>query len=159
MVCGEHVACLLREEHDFRNLIDSRLKVGLDEAKVPSLIRLCRDHGLGDFEKHILLLGMVACLGTTAAEKHLFGLESVYASSQLYPEIVFEFLELSYEERIHALPKLLAEGVLRREGMIQMCYDPATPAAVVGAGIELTGKAVALMTGIPSFEGFSESKL
>ena len=118
-----------------------------------------RNFGLDDFEKHILLLGMVACLGTTAVEKHLFGLESVYSSSQLYPEIVFEFLEMGYEERIHVLPKLLAEGVLRREGFILMCYDPATPAAAVGAGIELTGKAVALMTGIPGFEGFSESKL
>ena len=66
MACGEQVACLLKEEHDMRSLIDFRLKVGDDEGKVPSLVRLCRDHGLNDFEKHILLLGMVACLGTTA---------------------------------------------------------------------------------------------
>ena len=154
MVCGERVDCLARAEQEARSRVDKRLEVGASEGRIPSLIRMCRDHGFGDVEKHVLLLGMVPALGSGVAEKHLFGLDSTYASSQLYLETVFEFLELGYAERIHALPKLLPDGTLRRERYVQLCYEPGTPCALVGAGIELTGKAVAMITGIPAFSGF-----
>jgi len=155
-VCTQQIDCLLAEERDIRDRIRASLALGEGEGKIPGLVRMCRDLELGDFEKHILLLGMIPCLGSSAVEAHLLGLDSTYTSGLLFPEAVFEFLEMGYDDRIRALPLLLASGTIRREGLVQLCFEPTTPASVVGVGIELSGKAVASITGFPSLEGFSE---
>ncbi len=148
------VKCLLVEENALRQAIDSRLSLNRTVGPVIGLDRLCDQHGLGEFERTLILLAFVPCLGNRYCEEILWRLNTIFRSSEVTVEAVAVFLELTASETAKALLHILRGAPLCKQGLVQLPYDPGYPADGLSIGISLSGTCVAEITGIPGFKGF-----
>jgi len=151
---AERVRRCLDEENAIRLDIDTRLADNRSGGPALGLDRLCEEHGLNTFERHVLLLAFVPTLGANASMNSISRVDAVITMGPTYVEGVSLFMELDLEEHFTSLLCMLPERPLRGQNLIRLTYEPASPADAVTTGIELTGKALAAMTGIPGFEGF-----
>jgi len=152
---ADRVSHLEKEESALRQEIDARRALNRADGPTLGLDRLCLEHVLNDVERHLLLLGFVPVMGSSEFVTSVSRVDAITTSSFLSYELVSAFLELDPEEHLKGQLSLLPDGVLRAKEMIRLTYDPSTPADAVGVGIEVTGQAVAAMTGIPGFRGFT----
>lgn len=152
---ADRVRRFLEEEDTLRLDIDTRLAVNRAAGPVLNLDRLCEEYGLNAFERHVLLLAFVPTLGANASMNSISRVDAVMTMGPPYVEGVSLFMELGLEEHFRSLLCLLPERPLRMQDLIRLTYEPASPADAVTTGIELTGKALATMTCIPGFEGFT----
>ncbi len=152
---ADRVTRLEEQESALRQEIDARRALNRTDGPGLGLDRLCLEFGLNDVERHLLLLGFVPVMGSAEFVTSVSKVDAITTSSFLSFELVSQFLELDPDSHIHGLLSLLPDAVLRAKGLIRLTYDPSTPADAVGVGVELTGQAVAAMTGIPAFRGFT----
>jgi hypothetical protein len=157
--CPDSVDCLQEQEDARRLEIDSRLKLNRSTGPGLGLDRLCQEHALGLFERHLLLLAFLPCLGTRYTESHIWLVDTVVTSTEIYCETVSLFLELQPEDHLKSLLCMLPGAPLCRQGLVKLCYGPRIPADALTVGIGLTGKGLAAITGIPGFVGFVEPPL
>ncbi|HOA12878.1 MAG TPA: hypothetical protein PLB35_04945 [Myxococcota bacterium] len=150
---------LAREEETIRQEIDARLALNRADGPGLGLDRLCLEHGLGQFERAALLLATIPCLGYPMMESHVMPLRPRYSSTTIDAGIVSLFLELDMKGGLEGLLSLLPDAPLRKAGLVALTYEPRTPASVLDAGFELTGKTLAAITGIPGFAGFADPDL
>lgn len=132
---------------------ENRIRAEID-ARVALSAPLAFDvisKGLDSFEKTTLLLAAVHVFGDAAAERGLWPIESA-GTSTVVAETVWRFLGLAPQERLASLLKLLPTAPLMREGLIRTNYEPSCPADLACVGIELTGRGLAAITGVPDFE-------
>jgi len=152
----DRVARLQEEESALRQEIDARMALNRKEGPGLGLDRLCLEHALNDVERAVLLLGFVPILGSAEFVNSVSRVDAITTSSFLSFEMVSQFLELDPGSHTHGLLSLLPDAVLRAKGLIRLTYDPSSPTDAVGVGVELTGQAVAAITGIPAFRAFTE---
>jgi len=151
---ADRVRRYLEEEDTLRLDIDTRLAVNRAAGPVLGLDRLCEEHGLNAFERHVLLLAFVPTLGANASMNSISRVDAVMTTGPTYVEAVSLFMELGLEEHLRSLLCLLPDRPLRSQSLIRLTYEPASPADAVTTGIELSGTALAAMTGFMGFEGF-----
>jgi len=152
---ADRVTRLEVQESALRQEIDARVALNRNEGPGLGLDRLCLDFGLNDVERTTLLLGFVPSLGTAEFINSVSRVDAITTSSFLSYELVSAFLELDPDWHLQGLLSLLPDAALRAKWLVRMTYDPSTPSDAVGVGIELTGQAVAAMTGIAAFRGFA----
>jgi len=150
---------LAREELAIRQEIDARLALNRAGSLGLGLDRLCLEHGLGQFERTVLLLATIPCIGYSMLETHVAPLRPRYNSTMIEANLVSLFLELDMKGGLEGLLCLLPDAPLRKAGLLVMTYEPRTPASALDVGFELTGKSLAAITGIPAFEGFADPDL
>ncbi len=68
-------------------------------------------------------------------------------------------LELDPKGVLDALLCLLPDAPLRKARLVALMYEVSTPASALDVGFEMTGKTLAVITGIPAFEGFADPDL
>jgi len=146
--------CLIVEEKVFRQAIDSRLNLNRTIGPAIGLDRICQQHGLGGFERTLILLAFISCLGNRYREDILWQLDTIFHSCEVTVEAVALFLEMGPDETAKGLLHILRDSPLRRQGLVQLPYDPGYPADGLSIGISLSGTCVAEITGIPGFKGF-----
>ena len=142
------------EEKAIRATIDARLALNRTGGPDIGLDRLCREHGLTECDRNLLLLCFVPCLGNRHCEQTLWRLDPVIRSSEVTVEATALFMESSSDDMIRGLLRILPEAPLRQQGLVQLSYHPMTPADALTVGISLSGKAMATITGVPAFRGF-----
>ncbi len=147
------------EEQAVRQEIDERLALNRAGGPGLGLDRLCLDHHLGQFERTVLLLTTIPCLGYSMMETHVAPLRPRYNSTLIEAGVVSLFLELDTKAGLEALLCLLPDAPLRKARLISLAYDVVTPAAALDVGFELTGKALAAITGIQDFAKFADADL
>jgi hypothetical protein len=152
---ADRVRRYLDEENAIRLEIDTRLALNRADGPAIGLDRMCEEYGLNAFERHVLLLAFVPTLGSNASMNSISRVDAVMTMGPPYIESVSLFMELGLEEHFMSLLCLLPERPLRSQSLIRLTYEPASPADAVTTGIELTGKALAAISGIPGFEGFT----
>lgn len=153
-VSPQRVSMLEAEEKAIRGTIDARLALNRTGGPDIGLDRLCREHGLTEFDRNLLLLCFVPCLGNRHCEQILWRLDPVIRSTDVSVEAAALFLESSSDDMIKGLLRILPEAPLRQQGLVQLSYEPMTPADALTVGISLSGKAMATITGVPAFRGF-----
>lgn len=153
--CGtanaDTVARLLKEELELRQEIDNRLVINRTVGPILGLDKLCQDHCLGDVERTLLLLGFVPCLGYNAFLGSVSRVDNVTTSGTLSLELVSLFLEMQPEAHLKGLLCLLPDAPLCQGNLVRLTYIPTSPSDILGVGIELSGKALAEITGIQAF--------
>jgi len=152
---ADRVSSLEAEESGLRQEIDARRALNRADGPALGLDRLCLEHVLNDVERHLLLLGFVPTLGSAEFIDSVSRVDAVTTSSFLTYELVSGFMEMDPDSHIQGLLSLLPDGALRAKGLIRLTYDPSSPTDAVGVGVELTGQAVAAITGIAGFRGFT----
>ncbi len=150
----DSVEGLLERENRLLAEIDGR--VALNRAAGPELglERLCRQHGLNDVERMVLLLGFVPCLGSDFCATGLSKVDSLVTSAMIHIEMVNLFMELDLHQGLKSLLCVAPGASLRENDLVRLSYEPRSPADACSIGIELSPVAVAVMTGIPEFSGF-----
>ena len=154
-VSSDTVASLTAEEASARQEIDARVAVNRTEGPGLGLDRLCVEFGLNEVERHIVLLGFVPILGGDQFADSVCRVDAVTTSSYLSFGLVSSFMELDPESHLKGLRSLLPDAPLVAKEMIRLTYLPATPSDAVEVGLELSAKALAMMTAIPQLSGYS----
>ena len=144
----------LDEEVAVRKEIDARVQVNRTEGPSLGLDRVCTECALNDFDRHLILLGVVPCLGVNAAMESISRVDGIMTSGAIYVELVSLFMELPPQEHFKSLLRLLPGSPLRKHELIRLSYEPSTPSDAVGAGIELSGRVMAAITAMPAFNNF-----
>jgi hypothetical protein len=146
-------ANMLEEENTLRGEIDERLLRNREAGPIIGLEAICHKFNLEKFERTLLLLSVLPTLGEdlTKVFDHSFG--AGFCGRYLTVNGVWEFLELSVEERIKSRLTLLPEAPLLKFGLISMdigrCY---TPAKITDAYVELTHAAFSIIVGMPELD-------
>lgn len=151
----DRVTRLEAEESALRQEIDARVGVNRTDGPDLGLDRICLKFGLGDVERATLLLGFVSILGSSEFANSVSRIDSVTTCGFLSYELVSEFLELGPEDHLKGLLALLPDATLIVNDLVRLTYSLSTPSDAVSVGIEVTGKALTAITGVPGFEGFT----
>lgn len=154
---AERVDRLQADEDALRQAIDMRLTQNRSSGPGLGLDRLCQEHGLDDFDRYALLLATLPCLGNRQVETHLWPVNTFVTSTEICPDTLSVFLEMSPGENLKNLIRLLPDAPLRRWGLVRLSYEPLTPAEVINVGFSLSGKTLAAITGIPGLAGFVDA--
>ncbi len=115
---ADRVRRYLEEEDTLRLDIDTRLAVNRATGPVVGLDRLCEEHGLNAFERHVLLLAFVPVLGSNASMNSISRVDAVMTMGPTYLEGVSLFMELGLEEHFRGLLCLLPDRPLRSQSLI-----------------------------------------
>ena len=153
--CECRLTSLRTTEDSLRQEIDARLALNRDGGPELGLDRLCREHGLLDFERLVLLVGTLPVVGNLMAASYLEGASVLGVSGTIDLETVWSFLEMDSDARIRSLVCFLPASALLREGLVYFGYKPATPGDLARSGVEVSGKTLAVLTGIPEFSSLS----
>jgi len=124
--------------------IDARRAAGPPLA----LDRLCAVLGLGDFERLVLLLATAPCCSRTFED--IFGmLDKDGAPNTLTVEVVFNFAELPFAERVRRRAVFSPEAPLVREDLVvvDLRQRAVAPRDLLMADLELTGRAFSFLSG------------
>jgi len=146
---------LLERETSLLVEIDGRAALNRATGPALGLDRLCRQHGLNDVERMVLLLGFVPCLGSDFCATGLSKVDSIVTSALIHIEMVNLFMELDLSQGLKSLLCIAPGAPLRENNLIRLSYEPQSPSDACGVGIELSPAAVAVMTGIPEFVAFA----
>lgn len=150
--CGCQLAALREQEDRLRASIDARLVKNQAEGPTVGLDTLTNLYGLDEFERMTVLLGVVPVLGSTVAEEILGSSHTTIGfGGDIDVEVVWDLLEYSPEGRLHSLLSLIPTASLIRERLVTISREPCTPGDLSGASVEITGPALAVLTGIDEF--------
>lgn len=154
-ILPDSVEELLARETSLLSGVEAR--VALNRAVGPELgvDRLCRQYGLNEVERMILMLGFVPCLGSDFCATGLSKVDSMVTSAMIHIEMVNLFMELELHQGLKSLLCITPRAPLVENDLIRLVYDPRTPADACSIGIELSPAAVAAITGIPEFASFA----
>jgi hypothetical protein len=149
--CECRLTVLRSTEDRLRADIDTRLNLNRKVGPEMGLDRLCREHGLDPFERLVLLIGSLPVVGNVRAGHFLEGASVIGISGTIDLECCWDLAELDSDARIRSLVCLLPQSSLIRCGLVSFGFRPATPGDLARSGVEVTGRALATITGIPEF--------
>ncbi len=139
---------MLAEEEELRASIDARIAATEAAGVNLGLQQVVREHDLDDADRSTLLLALVPCVGTHAADP----LERVggYAlTGCVCAEVVARFCEFGFRERLTRLRfdsthKVVAAALIKGD-----LDDEASPGEWPTCSIKLTNKGFVALTGLP----------
>lgn len=153
---GTEIRQLRAEEVGLRRHIDSRLNINRKTGPALGLDEISRQHNLLEIERTVLLLSLLPVLGSEDAEDRLRDVSPRFTPAIVSPETVFEILELDDRKRLLALPLFTPSSRLVTSGLVNLGYEPDTPAAATGVGLEISWQGLAAVTGIEELAGVGE---
>lgn len=137
-------------EADIREEIDQRLAVNRTVGPALELDSLCGEHGLGAFERTVLLLAVLPALGEDISSVLDPSSGRGYVGAFLTAQDIWQFMGLGIEERIRSRLALLPTAPLLKAGLVTVDLGrSASPASLPDARIELTSLTFSRIVDIP----------
>jgi hypothetical protein len=139
---------MLAEEQALRDALDARIANTEASGVTLGLQKLVRDHDLDDTDRNTLLLCLVPCVGTHAADP-LERAGGYALTGCVCAEVVARFCEFGFRERLTRL-RFDAQHKLVQAGLIKGDLDDdASAGEWPTCSIKLTAKGFAALTGLP----------
>ena len=143
-----YIDAMLADEQEVRADLDARIKATEASGLTLGLQKLVRDHDLDNADRSTLLLCLVPCVGTRAADP-LERVGGFALTGCVSAEVVARFCEFGFRERVTPLRfdsqhKLVQAGLIKGD-----LDDDAAAGEWPTCSIKLTNKGFAALTGLP----------
>ncbi len=147
--CDCEVKYLLAEEDALRMDIDARLKMNRKDGPNIGLDQICEQHDLGEFERRLLLFGVLPALGSDVLMGCIPNTIPLATGGSVDVEVVWCVLDMPPEERVASIKTLLPTAPLLAAKLIGFGYGPRTTGDIPSAVVELSWPTLATITGVP----------